>query len=84
MAGFSVYIPLGGGELLHLENYRDLLRFGITPEQEVLSRHFAYFGSVPEKLLKRVNNDAGRKLLKDMSELADDFVKNNPERRFLY
>lgn len=70
--------------MLLLDNYHDLLRFGITPEQEVLSRHFTYFGPVPEELYSRVDDEAGRALLRDMSKIADATVESQPERRFLY
>ncbi|KAH0284910.1 kinase-like protein, partial [Aureobasidium sp. EXF-3399] len=62
----------------------DLLRFGITPEQEVLGRHFTYFGPVPDALYRRVDDEAGCALLRDMSMIADETVENQPERRFLY
>ena len=74
---------MGGGELLLLENYQDLVRFGITPEQEVLSRHFTYFGPVPDALYRRVDDEVGCALLRDMSKIADATVESQPERRFL-
>lgn len=75
---------MGGGELLLLENYQDLIRFGITPEQVVLSRHFTYFGPVPDALYRHVGDEVGCALLRDMSKIADATVKSQPERRFLY
>jgi serine/threonine protein kinase len=75
---------MGGGELLLLENYQDLVRLGITPEQEVLSRHFAYFGPVPDALYRRVDDEVGRALLRDMAKIADARVESQPECRFFY
>jgi serine/threonine protein kinase len=74
---------MGGGELLLLENYQDLVRFGITPEQEVLSRRFAYFGPVPDALYRRVDDEVGRALLRDMAKIADARVESQPGCRFL-
>ena len=34
---------LGGGEFLLLNDYQELVRSGIRPEQEILIRHFSYF-----------------------------------------
>ncbi|KAH9840408.1 kinase-like protein [Teratosphaeria destructans] len=48
---------LGAGELFLLDNYQDLLKAGITAEQEVLTRHFAYFGPVPESLYTRIPDE---------------------------
>ncbi|THX67085.1 kinase-like protein [Aureobasidium pullulans] len=82
--GLLCIYAMGGGELLLLENYQDLVRFGITPEQEVLSRHFTYFGPVPDALYRRVDDEAGCELLRDMSKIADATVESQPERRFLH
>ncbi|THX67822.1 kinase-like protein [Aureobasidium pullulans] len=82
--GLVCIYAIGGKELLLLENYQDLVRFGITPEQEVLSRHFTYFGPVPDALYRRVDDEAGCALLRDMSKIADATVEGQPERRFLY
>ncbi|THW32354.1 kinase-like protein [Aureobasidium pullulans] len=82
--GLVCIYAMGGGELLLLENYQDLVRFGITPEQEVLSRHFTYFGPVPDALYRHVGDEVGCALLRDMSKIADATVESQPERRFLY
>lgn len=76
---------MGAGELLVLDNYQDLYRFGISPEQEVLSRHFTYFGpAVPEALFKRVDDEAGCELIKNMADIAEKVVKREPGRSFIY
>lgn len=77
----SIY-ALGGGEFLLLNNYQELVKLGIRPEQEILIRHFSYFGPVPEGLLKQVNSEAWRKALESTSKVAEEAVKEQPELRF--
>jgi hypothetical protein len=57
---------------------------GISPEQEILTRHFSYFEPVPEGLLKQVNSENWRNALNGASEMAEDAVKEQPELRFEY
>jgi serine/threonine protein kinase len=47
----------GGGEFLLLNDYQELVKSGISPEQEILVRHFSYFGPVSDGLLKQVNSE---------------------------
>jgi hypothetical protein len=77
----SIY-TLGGGELLLLTNYKELVRRGIRPEQEILVRHFSYFGPVSEGLLQKVDDEDWRNALKGASELAEEAIKDQPELRF--
>ncbi|KAF1956011.1 kinase-like protein [Byssothecium circinans] len=55
--GLVCIYALGGGELLLLNDYQELVSRGITPEQEVVTRHFSYFGPVPEGLFKHVDSE---------------------------
>lgn len=64
-----------------LDNYQDLLKAGITPEQEMLSRHFAYFGPVPESLYTRIPDEAWKIALRSASQAADLEVTERPELR---
>jgi serine/threonine protein kinase len=73
---------LGGGDFLLLNHYEELARSGITPEQEILTRHFSYFGPVPEGLLKQVENENWRNALKAASKMAEEAVREQPELRF--
>ncbi len=73
---------LGGGEFLLLNDHQELARRGIRPEQEILVRHFSYFGPVPEGLLKQVNSEDWCNALKGASEIAEEAVKEQPELRF--
>jgi serine/threonine protein kinase len=73
---------LGGGEFLLLNDYDELVRLGIKPEQEIITRHFSYFGSVSEGLLKQVNSEDWCNALKGASEMAEVAVKEQPELKF--
>ena len=44
---------LGLGNLLIINDYKALLQSRVTPEQEIMHRHFLYFGPLPAGLLKR-------------------------------
>lgn len=68
--------------MLLLNDYQELVRSGIRPEQEILTRHFSYFGTVPEGLLRQVDSEDWVNALKAASEIADRAVKEQPELRF--
>ncbi|KAF1944994.1 kinase-like protein [Clathrospora elynae] len=72
----------GGGDLLLLNNYQELVRNDIMPEQEILTRHFSYFGSVPKGLLEQVNSDNWCNALKAASRTAEEAVREQPGLRF--
>jgi hypothetical protein len=65
-----------------LDNYQELVKAGISPEQEILTRHFCYFGPVTEGLLKQVDDEDWRNALKGTSGVADKALKEQPELRF--
>jgi serine/threonine protein kinase len=73
---------LGGGEFLLINDYQELVKSGIKPEQEILIRHFSYFGPVSDGLLKQVNNEDWCNALSGASEIAEEAVKEQPELRF--
>lgn len=73
---------LGGGEFLLINDYQELVKSGIRPEQEILIRHFSYFGPVSDGLLKQVNNENWCNALSGASEIAEAVVKEQPELRF--
>ncbi|SMR50503.1 unnamed protein product [Zymoseptoria tritici ST99CH_1A5] len=78
-----VYIyTLGAGELLVLRNYQDLVKAGITPEQEIITKHFCYFGPVPESLYQQIRDENWRTALRSASEMAEAEVKERPILRF--
>ncbi|OIW30431.1 kinase-like protein [Coniochaeta ligniaria NRRL 30616] len=82
--GLVCIYALGGGDLLLLEDEKvlaELAELGITPEEDILTRHFTYFGPVNEGLLKQVDSREHR-ILKRASATADLAVKNQPDLRF--
>jgi hypothetical protein len=75
---------LGGADLLLLEDKKvlaELAELGITPHEDILTRHFTYFGPVNEGLLKQVDSRE-RGTLKKASAIAELAVKNQPKLRF--
>ncbi|OCL11970.1 kinase-like protein [Glonium stellatum] len=80
--GLVCIYALGGGEFLLLNDYQELVKSGITPEQEILIRHFSYFGPVAEGLLKQVNSEDWCNAVKGASDIAEEAVKEQPELRF--
>ncbi|KAI5860034.1 kinase-like domain-containing protein [Durotheca rogersii] len=80
--GLVCIYALGGGELLLLNDYQELAKTGIPPEQEILTRHFCYFGLVPEGLLKQVDSEDWCDALKGASTIAEEELKERPELRF--
>ncbi|KAH9207186.1 kinase-like domain-containing protein [Leptodontidium sp. 2 PMI_412] len=82
--GLVCIYALGGGDLLLLEDKKvlaELAEHGIEPYEDILTRHFAYFGSVNEGLLKQVDS-RGHSVLKKASATAELAVNNQPELRF--
>lgn len=75
---------LGGGDLLLLEDKKvlvELAELGIMPHEDILTRHFTYFGPVDEGLLKQVDTRE-HGTLKKASAIAELAVRNQPELRF--
>ncbi|KAL6703216.1 hypothetical protein ACN47E_010078 [Coniothyrium glycines] len=73
---------LGAGELLLIDNYQDLVELGISPEQEILTRHFSYFGPANEGLLNHIADEKWAKALTLASQMAELAVQDLPERKF--
>jgi hypothetical protein len=61
-----------------------MVKRGIPPEQEILTRHFAYFGHgpLPEGLLKIVNSETWVGALKGAADAAEKAVKDQPDLAF--
>lgn len=72
---------LGGGELIVLNDYQKLLQAGIAPEQEVVTKHFCYFGPVPESFYERIDNKEWETALRMASRVADAEVEDRPMLR---
>ena len=58
------------------------MKLGITPEQEILTRHFSYFGSANDGLLKQIDSEKWSKALALASQMAELAVEDQPEMRF--
>ncbi|KAK5651308.1 hypothetical protein OQA88_12603 [Cercophora sp. LCS_1] len=82
--GLVCIYTFGGGDLLILsgDEYQELARRGISPEQEMLTRHFSSFGPATEGLLQQVGSAAWCDALKEASAMAELAAKEEPERRF--
>ncbi|KAI1152282.1 kinase-like protein [Nemania diffusa] len=82
--GLVCIYAFGGGELLLLEDKEvvaELAELGIAPHEDILTRHFTYFGPVNEGLLKQVDSRA-HSTLRKASAIAELAAKNQPELRF--
>ncbi|CZS96161.1 uncharacterized protein RAG0_05596 [Rhynchosporium agropyri] len=77
-----IYI-LGGGDLLILNDYQKLVKAGISPEQEVVTRHFCYFGPVPESLYQQIKDEKWRNALQLASKMAKAEVEERPMLRMM-
>ncbi|KAF1849203.1 kinase-like protein [Cucurbitaria berberidis CBS 394.84] len=75
-----IYI-LGGGDLLVLHDYQELLKAGIPPEQEVITKHFCYFGPVPESLYEQIKDENWRTALRGAAKMAEAEVQERPMLR---
>ncbi|KAI0862400.1 kinase-like domain-containing protein [Xylaria cubensis] len=80
--GLVCIFTLGGGPFLLIENYEELVKHNIRPEQEILTRHFSMFGPVPEGLFKQVTNENWRRALEIGAKAGEEVVKQNPLIRF--
>jgi hypothetical protein len=82
---FAVYIyALGGGDFLlseDMEVLEELAKLSITPREDILIRHFTYFGLVNEGLLKQVDSHE-HSTLKKASATAELAAKSQPQLRF--
>jgi hypothetical protein len=73
---------LGGGDFLLLNDYQELVNRGVTPEQEILTRYFCYFGPVPDAILKVAGDWDWSAALEGAAKIADAMVKDEPGLRF--
>jgi hypothetical protein len=64
-----------------LNDYQNLVKAGITAEQEVITNHFCYFGPVPETLYQQIKDEKWRSALRLASRVADEKVEEQPNLR---
>ena len=60
------------------------MKHDVSPEQEVLTRHFSFFGPVTEGLLKQIDSKEWCDALIGASASAEEAVKELPMLRFEY
>ena len=68
--------------MLLIKDYQDLVKLGISPEQEILTRHFSYLGSATEGLLSQIASEKWKKALRLASQMAELAVQDQPEMSF--
>lgn len=73
---------LGAGETILINDYEELAKLGIAPEQEILTRHFPYFCSANDGLLKQIDSEKLSKALKLASQMDELAVEEQPEMIF--
>ncbi|EPE05817.1 serine threonine protein kinase [Ophiostoma piceae UAMH 11346] len=80
--GLVCIYTLGGGDFLLLDSLEELAKNNILPAQEIMTRHFSYFGPVTEGLLEQVDDEVWCKALRGLSDAVDEAVLENPALRF--
>ena len=65
-----------------MNDYQKLVASGITPEQEILTRHLCFFGPVPKAVLKVAGSEAWSAALEGAARIADEMVEDEPGLRF--
>jgi hypothetical protein len=68
--------------ILDDETIKQLKENGMPPEQEIVVRHFMYFGPLPDALLKHVNDEKWTTLFQAASEIAETEAAEDPDCRF--
>lgn len=68
--------------ILDDDTIRDLKEHGVSPEQEIVVRHFMYFGPLPEGLLRHVDDEKWSKLFHLASDIAETEAAEDPDCRF--
>lgn len=64
------------------ETIKQLKENRIPPEQEIVVRHFMYFGPLPDGLLQHVNDEKWTSLFRAASEIAETEAAEDPDCRF--
>lgn len=68
--------------ILDDETIQQLKESGMPPEQEIVVRHFMYFGPLPDGLLTHVNDEKWTTLFRAASEIAETEAAEDPACRF--
>ncbi|KAI3395295.1 hypothetical protein diail_1493, partial [Diaporthe ilicicola] len=75
---------IGGGPMLIPDDdtIEPLIVSGVPVEQEVLVRHFLYFGPLPDGLLRHVGDETWDTFFRAASEIAESEAVDDPNDRF--
>ncbi|KAK0368699.1 hypothetical protein CLIM01_13943 [Colletotrichum limetticola] len=82
--GLVCLYVLGAGDLLLIKDYREVTKSGHTAEQEILTRHFSYFGPAPKELFEQISDEHWRHALAGASAIAENEVKQQPGLRSVH
>ncbi|KJX95882.1 serine threonine protein kinase [Zymoseptoria brevis] len=81
--GLVCLYAMGAGDMLIIDP--KVLEFlGMSPEEEVLSRHVEYFGPASDVLYKRIGNETRRAFLKKTIDASTVPYETDPERRLTH
>lgn len=64
------------------DTMKALKQHNVSPEQEIVVRHFTYFGPLPKGLLRHVDDEKWTTLFNIASEIADAEAAKDPDCRF--
>lgn len=67
--------------MLIIKDWKGLIAVGISPEQDIVMKHFYYFGPVSSNLYKRIRDENWRAALRGTAQAADVEVTERPEAR---
>ncbi|SMQ54442.1 unnamed protein product [Zymoseptoria tritici ST99CH_3D7] len=82
--GLVCLYALGAADYLLLDDYQELASRGVSPTQEMgmVTRHFCYFGPVPQGLFEQVDDQTWDAAFRDSAEAARQAVEDNPGLSF--
>lgn len=61
---------------------KEMKELNLSVEQEIVVRHFMYFGPLPQGLIRHINDDTWANLFNIASEVADAEAADDPNCRF--
>ena len=70
--------------MLVIDDWKELIEAGFPPEQDIVTKHFCYFGPVPETLYEQIRDEDWRKAFRAAAKAADLEVTERPEMRMRF
>lgn len=80
--GLICIYTLGGREPLLINDYPELAKLGVSPQQAVLTRHFSCFGPANEGLLNVIDSEKWKKALRILSEMTYLVIQDQQDMSF--